>query len=366
MQPMNQMQTEDENLGGIAMEETPLVGILSLENNVDLGEPMHQVSSVVEDTAQDNELMTNELTWNVIEDVLREDIGEESENVTVTGKVGPHTPVNTSPTSEVQVKQMWVSASDLAKALAKFVKKTGLEEGLDREMVPQVQSVEPMLNTSTLSVPECCRNGTCTGETRDSPRSPEVESVEERDREWRSDTSENEGREPYRPEVSSISSEVVSELSGKNSNTKQGEKRKGSGPQGRTVRRIAHIRPRTASVRRRAMLQRRRHSGIPEFRMSIQAPVVQTHDVISRITLADGNVLEESMRLRCAMAEDVMSQTEITMEMMTVAFGERLPIGEEEEEPRNVLEGGEVIDLTTDEQTEGESDGTPVQDERKM
>ena len=113
------------------------------------------------------------------------------------------------------------------------------------------------------------------------------------------------------------------------------------------------------------MLPRRRGVGIPEFRMSIQAPVVQTHDVISRITLADGNVLEESMRLRCAMAEDEATQTVITMEMMAVAFGERPPNNGEEEEARNIPEVGAIIDLTTDEQTE-ESAGTPVMDEHKL
>jgi hypothetical protein len=292
------------------------------------------------------------------------------------GAVGPHTPKNASPTSEVKISQMWVSANDLAKALAKFVEKKEQDNKGESKESPKVQSVEPMISSSTISVPECCRAGTCAGEKRDSPSSPDVESQEEREREWRSDTSESgEVRRPYQPEVSSVSSELPVEQGDKNIKTRQTEKRKGSRPQNRMVRRIAHIRPQAVPVRRRALLQGRRETMIPQFRMSVQAPVVQTHDVISRITLADGGVLEESMRLRCAIAEDVATQTELTMEMLAVALGENQPRYRAEEEPMEVPEigeavevpvTGEVIDLTADERTDEGSEGTPVQDEHNL
>jgi hypothetical protein len=366
MQPLDQMATDDGNVNGEDMNETPLVGLLSLNNNVNLGGPENQLPVERDNEFQSEGHEATEITWSLIEDVIGEDNQNEHEGMNVVDTIGPQTPKDTSPAQEVKIEQMWVSANDLAKALAKFVKKTGREEESDLRGEPQICSVEPMVSTSTVSLPECCRNGTCESEKRDSPRSPDMESTEEREREWRSDTSDTEMpvQEPYRPEVSSISSDIVDEVNNKNTDTMQGEKRKGNWSQSRRTRRVAHIRPQNAPVRRRALIPRRRGVGIPEFRMSIQAPVVQTHDVISRITLADGNVLEESMRLRCAMAEDEATQTVITMEMMAVAFGERPPNHGEEEEPRNLPEVGTIIDLTTDEQTE-ESDGTPVMDEHQ-
>ena len=245
MQPLEQMATDDGNLSGGELNEIPLVGLLSLDSNVNLGGPENQLPVVRDNEFQNNEPETAEFTWNLIEDVLREDNPNEHENVNVMGSMGPHTPTNTSPTQEVKIEQMWVSANDLAKALAKFVKKTGREEESDPRGEPQICSVEPMASTSTVSMPECCKNGTCESEKRDSPRSPDMESTEEREREWRSDTSDNEMpvQEPYRPEVSSISSDIVDEVNNKNIDTRQGEKRKGNWSQSRRVRRIAHIRP---------------------------------------------------------------------------------------------------------------------------
>jgi hypothetical protein len=219
MQQMGQLQTDDGNLGGVEMNETPLVGLLSLDSNVSLGGPMNQVPPMGDDELLNNEPRTNELTWNIIEDVLREDSVSDNVDVHAIGSMGPHTPINNSPTQEVKIERMWVSANDLAKALAKFVEKTGQEKGSDQKGVPQISSVEPMASTSAASVPECCKNGTCSEKKRDSPRSPDVESVEEREREWRSDTSDNEVREPYRPEVSSISSDVVDGVVSKDNDT---------------------------------------------------------------------------------------------------------------------------------------------------
>jgi hypothetical protein len=237
---------------------------------------------------------------------------------------------------------------------------------------PRIQSVEPMNSASTASVPECCRTGTCAGEKRDSPSSPDVESQEEREREWRSDTSESGEVRPYQPEVSPISSDLPIGHDDKNNMGESNEKKLGKWPRSRMVRRIAHIRPQAVPTRRRGMLRRREETLRPQFRMSISAPVVQTHDVISRITLADGGVLEESMRLRCAVAEDVATQTVLTMEMLAVVLGENRPEYRGEEEPIEVPEIGEVaevsvasgvIDLTIEERTDEESEGTPVQDE---
>jgi hypothetical protein len=222
-----------------------------------------------------------------------------------------------------------------------------------------VQSVEPIASTSTVSVPACCRKGICKGEKRDSPTSPDPDSNEER--EWQSDTSEpSEVRKPYRPEVSTVSSDVTVDHDRKTVGKGQCGKRKESWQQSKTSKRVAHVRPQSAPVRRRAMVHRRRGTIPPEFRMVVQAPVVQTHDVVSRITMADGMVMEESMRLRCAIAADVATQTTLTMAMIAVALGETRPVDRATEVP----EEAEVIDLTEDEQTGEESTGTPVQDEK--
>jgi hypothetical protein len=211
-----------------------------------------------------------------------------------------------------------------------------------------------------MSVQECCRQGTCRGsEKRDSPSSPDPDSNEER--EWQSDASEPiEIRRPYQPVVSSVSSDIPNEHDKRVVKKGQSGKRKESWQQNRATKRVAYVRPQAAPVRRRAMVHRRRGTLPIEFRMVVQAPVVQTHDVVSKVTMADGMVMEESMRLRCAIAEDVATQTELTMAMIAIAFGETQP----EDMATEVPEVAEVIDLTADEHTEEESTGTPVQDER--
>jgi hypothetical protein len=246
-------QTDEGNLSGEVIDDTPLIGLLSLGTGVNLGGSVHNMFTTDEDEQQSEvqDRSLNNDTWNLIEDVLGGD--NDGENIETSANqnselsernyVGPQTPAENSPTQDMKIDQMWVSANDL---------------------------------------------------------------------------------------------------------------------QYRAAKRVAHVRPQAAPVRRRAMVHRRRGTIPPEFRMVVQAPVVQTHDVVSRITMADGMVMEESMRLRCAIAEDVATQTVLTMAMIAVALGETQP----EDMATEVPEVAEVIDLTTDEQTGEESTGTPVQDER--
>ena len=96
------------------------------------------------------------------------------------------------------------------------------------------------------------------------------------------------------------------------------------------------------------------------FRMSTHAPVVQTREVISRVTLADGTVTEETLQNRFVLARTVSTQTMPEMmepiEMLIISF-----------ESIVIPEVNVVIDLTqdSDEGGEMESSGTPLQDEWK-
>jgi hypothetical protein len=145
------------------------------------------------------------------------------------------------------------------------------------------------------------------------------------------------------------------------------------------ARRIAHVRPQTMHERRVAELNRRQTAVVPAFRVRVQAPVVQSADVVSRVTSPDGDVMEESLRIRFALARDMALQTLITMDMLARALGENWPEprailpseglvnnndGPELPEAGNAPEPEVTIDLTEETTDNEESAGTPVLDER--
>ena len=123
----------------------------------------------------------------------------------------------------------------------------------------------------------------------------------------------------------------------------------------------------------------------PEFRMVSQSPIIHTRDVLSRVILVDGTVVEESMNNTFVMARTVSTQTPPVAMVSEVESGQV----DREENQNNEVEV--VIDLTLDEDSEGgdnesteeygeqtvpgnagpginenesESTGTPVQDEK--
>jgi hypothetical protein len=116
---------------------------------------------------------------------------------------------------------------------------------------------------------------------------------------------------------------------------------------------IAHIRPQSRMMsqeRRRVLLSRRRLAIPPEFRLVTQAPVLQTRDVVSRVILTDGTVVEESLNTVFTMARTVATQT-LPVDMVPVVSG--APEGNRE---NNNSEVNVVIDLTMDEDEDHEDD----------
>jgi hypothetical protein len=200
---------------------------------------------------------------------------------------------------------------------------------------------------------ECNGQESCQMHKPDSPTSPEQD--EYPNREWGSDTSESRD-EPYQPVVSAISSEVAEE-----EKVQSGIKDVVSAQQGywkdRTrARRIAVVRPRSRD--NLAWLARRRTYMPREFRMSTNAPVIHTQEVIARVTQLDGTVVEEALHNRFVLARTVATQTRD--QMFNPVMVPVLPF-----ENIAVPEVDVVIDLTQDSGDENEdvSSGTPLQDE---
>jgi hypothetical protein len=107
-QMSRQSETEDGNLGGVGLDETPLVGIISLDNNVNLDEPVDNLFTTTgENESQTNEQSVNDITWSMIEEVLKDNDTDQNIEMNVPERVGPHTP-DSSPISEVKISQMWV------------------------------------------------------------------------------------------------------------------------------------------------------------------------------------------------------------------------------------------------------------------
>jgi hypothetical protein len=175
----------------------------------------------------------------------------------------------------------------------------------------------------------------------DSPASPDEES----DPGWFSSSSSDEATpEPYAPIVSPITPEVV----GNPSSEKQlGASRAqrfwadGGGPMRNRVtlppRRVAMIRP----------LRPRSRRSERAFRVTSQAPVIQTRTVLSRVMMRDGSLVEESMNERFVMARTVATQTQLEGR-------ERVPSVMSDEETDR---GRDMREF------EAESSGTPLMDE---
>ena len=260
------------------------------------------------------------------------------------------TPVDGSTSGDGDVNKLWRDAAELAAALTRYVTKDGAN-GLGGKAKPKtVSSAQGRCNDD-------CDEGACGGLKLDSPTSPDVS--EHGDREWRSDVSESDSRDkPYEPQVSSISSEVVGEQKVQKNIDSVVEGHKGYWQDQSKVRRVAHVRPRSRG--NREWINRRRTYHPMVFRMSSHAPVIQTREVVTRVTQEDGTVLEESLQNRFVLARTVATQTRDYMfeenEVPMISF-ENIMVPEVEV----------VIDLTQDSEGEGGevSSGTPVLDERK-
>jgi hypothetical protein len=266
-----------------------------------------------------------------------------------------NTPAEMATNANDSVDELWKTASELAAALTRYVTKEGLEDPMTGGR--RSESTLKVARSSQGHCNDCSVQGACQSHKAESPASPDPEG--DGDREWRSDTSEAGSRDqPYRPEVSSISSEVVVEEKMQAGIKSVVENYKGYWEARAQPKRIALVRPRSRS--NREWLARRRTYMPLEFRMSSHAPVVQTREVISRVTMADGTVVEETLQNRFVLARTVSTQTR--PEMMEPVGMPILSF-----ESIVVPEVNVIIDLTqdSDEGGERESSGTPLQDERK-
>jgi hypothetical protein len=259
-----------------------------------------------------------------------------------------NTPVDTGKTDGSSIDELWVSATALAQALAKYAEDTGLREplALPTEGVEIKKNNKRVASSSQGECQECCKRGTCSTLKRDSPRSPESESQTDNETEG-SEVETNTDNGGYRPIVSPITSEATEVQKPQEvltSSQRYWQERPGT-------RRVACVRPRTRGVR--PSLRRRLFAPMA-YRMYIQAPILQTRVVFSRVIMADGSIVEEELRERFVMARTVATQTYF---QDTVEFAAP--------EADNVPEEVEVvIDLTEGENGE-DSSGTPVQDEKK-
>jgi hypothetical protein len=388
MQPQGlEMMEGETSWSGVIVDEALFSDVPTLNSEIDENNDHnvveHSKIGEVDDDIQEETV--NDTTWNLVDEVIghREDypnkdnIGErrklEEYVPKETCRVGPCTPPGSPVKEEVKIEEMWVTASSLARALAMYAGQPMSDINNKPETVT-VDRVNDGASTSAEVWPECCQRGTCVTPAQESPSSPDRDSHSSR--EWRSESSEDESvMKPYQPKVSPVSSDMGC---GKKLIPKEKMKQKGYWKRGVGVRRVAHVRPQTVQDRRRADLNRRRMAVVPTFRVRTQAPVVQTADVVSRVTSLDGDVMEESLRIRFALARDMALQTLITMDMLARALGENWPgtrsllpaeglvNGDGEAVPpeaENVPEVGIVIDLTEATSDNDESAGTPVQDE---
>jgi hypothetical protein len=303
------------------------------------------------------------ISWDLVEEVVRnnetvtlsnqEEERKELENCVEDKSQGRlcNTPVEMDDTPTDDVEKLWRDAKELAEALTRYVTK----EGLSAPLIGGVKAKKghSMASSSQGRCNECEGQKDCHVHTPESPTSPGPD--EYPDREWGSDTSESRD-EPYRPVVSAISSEVTGEEKVQGEikdvvNAHQGYWRTRT-----SARRIAVVRPRSRD--NLAWLARRRTYVPREFRMSSHAPIIQTREVISRVTQTDGTVVEESLQNRFVLARTVATQTRAQMfnpVMLPVLTFENIVVPEVEV----------VIDLTqdSDADNEGASSGTPLQDE---
>jgi hypothetical protein len=186
----------------------------------------------------------------------------------------------------------------------------------------------------------------------DSPSSPDSES----DREWAlSDSSDDDAPLPYQPIMSPITPEATSP--GGRSDEKwlvaspsQRYWTEGYGPmRGQThmpARRVALIRPQTGRTSNPVTAR----SGRAGFRVTTQAPILQTRTVISRIMMRDGSLMEESLQDRFVMVRTVATETWNRARGDDAATASAELISDEETD-----RGESMMDI--------ESVGTPLQDE---
>jgi hypothetical protein len=91
-------------------------------------------------------------------------------------------------------------------------------------------------------------------------------------------------------------------------------------------------------------------SGRARFRVTTQAPILQTRTVISRIMMRDGSLMEESLQDRFVMARTVATQTWNRARGDDAAIASMELLSDEETD-----RGESLMDI--------ESVGTPLQDE---
>jgi hypothetical protein len=148
---MSQQSKADEgNTSGDILDNTPLIGLLSLGTGINM-ESMPSMFTTDEDEPQDEKVdkTLKDDTWNLIEDVLGEsqvnqntEVGtDQNVNRSEQGQVGPHTPNENSNTQSMKIDQMWVSANDLAHALARFVSSNEQKDNELNDESVQVQIV---------------------------------------------------------------------------------------------------------------------------------------------------------------------------------------------------------------------------------
>jgi hypothetical protein len=359
-----------------------------------VGEAIRQV----EDKSHSGEETNSSVSWDLIQDVVQNGLneegldqaeGEQKVELCVPNdglRAGPSTPEGQC-NEGTNIEKLWVSAKSLAEALARYAgEEVGEKDTKDISESENlnVNSSVPVETGDVRSAPssqgvchDCCHRGNCQTVVQDSPGSPEPEHV---NREWRSDTSDDgQDQRGYQPEVSPVSSEpwrgVVKDPR---------QKHMGYWQKQRGAKSIAHVRPNTRELsheRRRTLFNRRRVVWPREFNMVVQAPVLQTSQIISRVIQSDGTVVEESLSHRFTLARTVATQT-TPEDMVQVVEGNNGENG-----PGDNPEVDVVIDLTAEDSDheEGEEDtddeereaipamegaadsaGTSVQDEHDM
>ena len=115
------------------------------------------------------------------------------------------------------------------------------------------------------------------------------------------------------------------------------------------ARRVAVIRSRRAQERPENNVEGDRDT----FYVSTQAPVIQTREIVSRISMRDGTVVEEAMTNRFVMARTVATQT---LQMRVVDTQTDTEMETEESREVEVAEGEE-------EGFKASTPGTPLLDE---
>jgi hypothetical protein len=119
---------------------------------------------------------------------------------------------------------------------------------------------------------------------------------------------------------------------------------KASGAHDRPLRMVALVRPQPPPSAETADPRQNRRG----FRVTTQAPVLQTQSVISRIILRDGSLVEEALHDRFVLARTVATQT-LPVELRRVCEGIQL----------------EVMGVIREDESEASTAGTPLQDENE-